>query len=368
MHVLEFLQQPIVSLPKRWDSWRNHDFEAFTGSMFDEFFDTIDQLDDNEFLGNHIKRRKPQAEAMATAVRSALRNYLNGFPHRAYQAIKDALESDVLDEYIRPICATLNRSSMPDALYRLRLGSASSYSKNQMFHVPYHLRHKVATQRYSIPGLPCLYLGGSLYVCWEELKRPDFDAIQMSAFKIVGDSTVSILNFGMRPVFMAAHLDNFPEDYAGETNSSAYLLAYVVCWPLIAASSIFVRDEEAPFKAEYIIPQIVLQWVSEEDRCEGVRYFSVNIDQYYDSHIACANFVFPSKARSDDGICPTLRGRFEMTEPVAWQIASSLSMPASPTGVANFEIELIRGVRTPYVTTMFGGMEAKLAQLEFSQI
>ena len=42
----------------------------------------------------------------------------------------------------------------------------------EMFHIKYELRGKVQTQRCSFPGLPCLYLGCSSYVCWLELNRP----------------------------------------------------------------------------------------------------------------------------------------------------------------------------------------------------
>ena len=48
------------------------------------------------------------------------------------------------------------------------------YTKEEMFHIPYELRHKVTNQRYSVSGLPCLYLGSSTYLCWEELERPDY--------------------------------------------------------------------------------------------------------------------------------------------------------------------------------------------------
>ena len=56
------------------------------------------------------------------------------------------------------------------------------YKKEEMFHIPFNKRYLVGNQRFSISGLPCLYLGGSPYVCWEELGRPDFQKCNHSGY------------------------------------------------------------------------------------------------------------------------------------------------------------------------------------------
>ena len=38
------------------------------------------------------------------------------------------------------------------------------FSKDEMFHIPYEKRNLVGNQRFSLSGLPCLYLGGSSYI------------------------------------------------------------------------------------------------------------------------------------------------------------------------------------------------------------
>ena len=50
------------------------------------------------------------------------------------------------------------------------------FSKDEMFHIPYEKRNLVGNQRFSLSGLPCLYLGGSSYICWEELGRKDLSS------------------------------------------------------------------------------------------------------------------------------------------------------------------------------------------------
>ena len=58
------------------------------------------------------------------------------------------------------------------------------FTKDEMFHIPYDKRNLVGNQRYSLFGLPCLYLGGSSYICWEELGRKDFSTTNYSGYSL----------------------------------------------------------------------------------------------------------------------------------------------------------------------------------------
>ena len=61
------------------------------------------------------------------------------------------------------------------------------FTKDEMFHIPYDKRHLVGNQRYSLSGLPCLYLGGSSYICWEELGRKDFSTTNFCGYSLKED-------------------------------------------------------------------------------------------------------------------------------------------------------------------------------------
>ncbi|WP_052675768.1 hypothetical protein [Paenibacillus sp. IHBB 10380] len=78
-----------------------------------------------------------------------------------------------------------------------RVGSNHSLTRQEMFHIPFELKGRAATQRYSIPGLPSLYLGSSCYICWEELHRPDLNTVNRVRVKRSGDDTY--LDFGLTP-------------------------------------------------------------------------------------------------------------------------------------------------------------------------
>src|SRR5205823_638449 len=80
------------------------------------------------------------------------------------------------------------------SLFRMRIGSAAGrHQLGDLFHIPFNSRHLITNQRYSFPGLPCLYLGQSLYVCWEELGRPDLNGVVISRFRLRTAETVKVL-------------------------------------------------------------------------------------------------------------------------------------------------------------------------------
>ena len=72
---------------------------------------------------------------------------------------------------------SLRLGTIPDgcSLYRMRVGK-NGYeeftSNEEMSHIPFQFNHKVGNERYSMSGFPSLYLGSSVYVCWEEMRRP----------------------------------------------------------------------------------------------------------------------------------------------------------------------------------------------------
>ena len=65
------------------------------------------------------------------------------------------------------------------SLYRIRVKRDDEkyveFNYSDMFHIPLDKKGIIHTQRYSSPGYPCLYVGESIYACWEEMHRSNFD-------------------------------------------------------------------------------------------------------------------------------------------------------------------------------------------------
>ncbi len=69
-------------------------------------------------------------------------------------------------------------------LFRARCDNGEGIENRQdIFHMPYSKRSLVSTQRYSIPGCPSLYFGGSIYDCWLEMGKPSFHEFYVSRYE-----------------------------------------------------------------------------------------------------------------------------------------------------------------------------------------
>ena len=82
-------------------------------------------------------------------------------------------------------------------MYRARKGTADQIEDIwSMYHIPFNMREKVESQRFSIPGLPCLYLSKSVYTCWMELKQPSDSELYVSRARV--DDNIKIFNLAVK--------------------------------------------------------------------------------------------------------------------------------------------------------------------------
>lgn len=243
----------------------------------------------------------------------SLKNYLKGIHTNAYKNFEKAVKALNISK-----SELLKASIPPDVLmYRARENrggdvTAKDYKDEEMFHIPLHSRRIISTQRYSFPGLPCLYLGASVYTCWMELNRPAFENFQVAAIVttpgVDGYSIVDMSNIPQRLPDLKKELKFTPEEY-------------LLYWPMLALCSIKVRNESGSFKPEYIFPQFLLEYIQKKQKDKdivGVKYVSIKAatvceKQLGDDWHTYVNYVFP--ARSGDMIgknCELLEHAFKI--------------------------------------------------------
>lgn len=360
MDIVDLLDSELLALPKNRDC---NDFEKFLKSWFSAFLSEVSKLEGDNWLTSELKRQQPLLQKLCSHIEQAVNSYLMGFSHQAYDRLRMALDEAA--------AAIAKMASLPDIadrlqnLYRIRVGSLTDFKRPDLFHIPFQLRHLVKPQRYSISGLPSLYLGGSSWVCWEELSRPGFENIQISRFRAVPSSSVRVLDFGWRPAVIAAFIDANPIVMKGPGQSSEFALAYAICWPLLASCSIRVMHAGSPFTPEYVVPQLLLQWLRNESDIDGIRYFSTRIAQYVDSPEPAANFVFPVRTNEETGFCQELRGKFLLSRPMAWSLVDQLPIESTPPpgGVPQWKLSVNPDVEIAYWKTHFFSCEAKINSL-----
>lgn len=349
----QLLQDKIFDLPI--DQPKSKQFDQFIGEFLDTFMDKVESLDDGvlafedrTFNTDFIKEAH---RVVISGLKKSIKNYYNGSPYQAYESLNEALRGEVKDLY-----QVMKQVEYPidSNFYRIREREENyPYSPKEMFHIPFELRGKVTSQRFSIPGFPSLYLGRSLYICWEELNRPQFSKIQAARLQ----STRKI-----------RLLDLTPTSITNPNSFEAY--KYFMTFPLIACCSVKVKDYSNTFKPEYIIPQLLLQWIRQNDQLDGIRYNSTHISKrIYKVQGEYANIVIPVKKNAHTGHCKQLKSMFKMTETISaqlhqfalggqiflhsrehWKILDS-RVP---------EVEIIKGRSLPYSFSVLGSIEGYL--------
>lgn len=310
-------------LPRRWDG---RDFLQTLGALFSDY----------------ESRVTPPAKRTVAEICSRLfkvvRIYFMGSPSGAYSMFKSVM--NLL--WRTPLLVEVDELERP--LFRLAcVGDNAMYDRKRIFHTPYTLRAKVSTSRYSIAGHPSLYLGTSLPLCQEELHLAPQDFAIAAAYHFRPVSTViRILDLGIKPGdFLEEETrDNTQKKRvlsSGTRWKSSIKSSYVFWYPLIAACSFIRVNKKDPFAAEYIIPQLLMQWVQNQMLARrgwpelaannnsygprtdadliGIRYFSCASKRASDMGF---DYVFPTSGEqidADTPYCPRLNSVFEMTEP-----------------------------------------------------
>lgn len=240
---------------------------------------------------------------LETAIQSSLEAYLNGSPNVAYEALKGAFVEDNNHLFL-----TIPQVIFRGSLYRAR-NTRNLQDQKELFHTPFEFRNCCGSYRYSILGYPSLYLAGSLDTALAEC-RINTDEYSCVCFYPNQDIRCVDLTLPNSEL-------NFFERYC-----------FILFYPLIMACGLIVKDENKPFKPEYVIPQILFQVIKENSNLMGVSYTSTRVSNPDFRNNCHRNFVLiVSDADMASGQSSKLASMFKCT------------MPASPNGENVEEME-----------------------------
>jgi hypothetical protein len=340
MEIQDFLNDDLFKLPK--EQSKNLDYKQFVFNLLDNFLAKLDELKKLENFEFSTGRIITRQKHLTAKIKQALDNYYDGKPSKAYSSLIRGLNSNLKDfEEV----LNIREFELHSNFYRIRIHKENfSLPINEFFHVPFQQRGKVKTQRFSIPGFPSLYLGTTIYDCWEELKRPNINDFQAVRFK------------NIKPIKV---IDLSPPSKSNLPSKEYY--RYLMIFPLVLASSVKVRNTDDTFKPEYIIPQLLLQWVREKRDIDGIAYQTTHVDLTNSiSKGEFLNLVLPVKENKVRGICNDLKQKFEMTESTSIQLSQiALGDKYFHRSKENkldkkiTDIELINGTSYPYEYSSF---------------
>lgn len=329
----EFYKEICKLAPSEYDASKC-DFRKHLDDLLDKYIELLWKFDEAERpmdWDNIIKKNNQLIEA----IKESVRLYYEGRHTSAFRH---------LSKYIGVLKSVINVRIQD--LYRMRMfDEGEKHDCNGMFHIPFNKRTIVKTQRYSAPGYPCLYLGKSAYVCWEEMLRPNLDKCYVSRFRTKKDI---ILVYDL----------SLPTYSRRVTNYDFWL--DLLRLPLILACMVKVAKPKDPFKPEYIIPQFIMEWVIEARMTKkdlmGILYTSVHKSNDFKfaseklENVAIPVF-FPFKGKYSKKLC----NLFQLTEPTC----DELERAKCPYQAIERD-EKMTDLEYKYRISTFGQLEARL--------
>ncbi|MDM2848812.1 DUF5343 domain-containing protein [Citrobacter sp. Cpo074] len=315
-------------------------FKTYSGDIvtdmnkvFNSYQGLLQRFLDSEGSGSSLYRRLANnlghIKALSNSIETATKEFLEGNIRRSYNTFSDALDEPEIRINLRQLTKNLGSwSNRITPTFRLRASPTPLLKREEMFHISFSMRERVKTQRYSVEGLPCIYLGTSLYICWQELGCPDFDKLYISAFRASREAkNLGILN-------LAYTLDSLKENnlsrfFDFDPINEEIQLAYLTIWPLVIACSYLKKNKNASFNPEYIIPNLLMQKISSDRNMEiaGIAYYSTKSEKM-SSDAFGVNIVLPPQASYQDmkdyNFCPHLAESMRVTNPVPWSLLSTL--------------------------------------------
>lgn len=207
-------------------------------------------------------------------------------------------------------------------------------SRINLFHIPFDRRCFVSSQRFSVPGLPCLYLASNSYVAINEIESLCSPNIFVSAFQpsekllnenivdlTIPDTATDAINGEVYGPKGITKLDNY-----GIQNALKMAPAHL----LNIACSVRCGEDGRSFKSEYVIPQLIMYSLKKLGCC-GVAYDSCCISG--DHHILRSCFAFPAfePVFASSSISKKLKNSFLMTEGVNYSYYSKKRLQSLET-------------------------------------
>lgn len=280
-----------------------------------------------------------------------VKSYLQGRHSRAFTQLKNILRENA-DLYATEV-------ETAELFYRMRsFEKRRGLSRKDLFHIPISKKRIIKTQRYSAPGYPCLYLGKSIYGCWEEMHRPNSETTLISCFNC--QENIRVLDLRIPTL----------DEFFKETKK------YLQLFPFIIACGIPVRNADDVYKPEYIIPQLILEWiidnrVGNKDGLAGVYYTSANRnDDFYILDHEWDNLALPVQdSLSDEDFCSKLISLFKCTKPTCYEY-EHIQGNINATGYWDDGPKRTDpdGYKSGYYMSVFSRMEELLEKMNFYEV
>ena len=367
-----------ISLPKRYINDKFNIREKYREEAA-EYLKLLEEIDGSEFEGDKKKEIQQRVKEVKDAVKENIDSINNVFtyheganPKKAQEEIdcmmermKDEIFVASIDDLVgirvngTDIYISL-RMARGNQFYRIRAVEEKTVdiqeNPNELFHIPLSQKALVNNERFSLAGFPGLYLSSALPLAWQEGGYPRKYYYSEFQYEKLYKSERKIEN-ELR--FLALYSPNEINIWGLTVKYNDFDLwlevisRYMKQYPLILACAFVNHSGKVSYKQEYIVPQMLMQWVQRNNTIiQGISYFTC-IDLNTQNNGWCGhNVVIPACGPYDEnGYSEKLKEDFEWSRPEFYEI------PLIDRNSNEFDreclyalIERIRGaVRVPYL-------------------
>lgn len=350
MTIEDFLKK--LTLPKRYFS---KDF-VIAENFHDEitlFFKSFVLCDGSEFpeteqqkVTKVLSKIHPSIEQNFSIISRIFTHHENADPKAAQiefdklmENIRDDLFIGTIDDKVlievedKALCPHF-RKSYKNHFFRVRatdsFSNEISNNADEMFHLPISQRQKVSNRRFSLAGFPSLYLSTSLPLAWQETGYPQKYYYSEYQYKYPYDISGN-RDFTNEMKFISLYS---PDELISWGKSSKVnffdhwleiIARYLKTYPLTLACSFVNLSGDTPYKQEYIIPQMLMQWIQRNPfNAQGITYFSCLETSIITKDSEAYNIALPALKPYDEKMYS-----IKLKETFRWSMPNYYSIPVS---------------------------------------
>lgn len=337
------------------------DFRDIVSHNLKEYYVSVKQLDVDErpYNWDEVKKRLKQ---LIDGINRAIESEYKGTRHSAFASIKNQLDgyktqkTEIKGLALNETIHKINKGTVAYKMRKVSLDEQRKLKREDMFHIPLDKRGLVETQRYSVPGYPCIYLAHRIYGCWEEMGRPDFGTVMVSKFET--QKELKLLDL------------RIPSKELWEND----MVRCILIFPLVIASMVQVKNSKDTYKPEYLIPQLLTEWVISKNRDKkgeeilGIVYTSAQKNDDFDfPEDSYDNYAIPVlKPLGSNKYCKRLKDYFKLTSPTYYDLEVLKHVDGVPCGHLGLNEEQQK--EENMMLSHFGEMEGFLKNAELEQI
>jgi hypothetical protein len=291
-------------------------------SYISELERVVDNRENSQYKDLYISIRKElkTIKKVCEKIIYVLKLYDDGNIKKAYAEFYDLMREINKNVYTRKINLD-SRQYLTVKYYRIRsVESDLNYRSQEIFHIPFNKREDIKPYRFSISGFPCLYLSSTEKLCWFECNMPN--SFIISKFVVKDGIDKEYINFAFKPKDFASSLKSLKrKDPKKDIFNDAK--KFLITYPLMISCLTKVKNKNAVFKHEYLIPQFLLQYIRNTDEYCGIGYISAAGKG--DSDIERAfNLVLPTRKIEPNGFCSELKSYFKVSKPIYKNLKENL--------------------------------------------